>query len=164
MIKKALWTTLGFLSLGMAYIGVVTPGIPYSPFVVFAAYCFSKGSERMHRWIYNHKIFGPFLTNWGEKRVFPLKLKFLMLGMMSLSLVLMNLKIPSQGTLWFVLHKSTTIIPGFYSLMVPGKPVIYTAIFMACVAIWAWRFPSSVEEYDRRIANGKKIGWFNNSF
>ena len=138
MIKKALWTTLGFLSLGMAYIGVVTPGIPYSPFVVFAAYCFSKGSERMHRWIYNHKIFGPFLTNWGEKRVFPLKLKFLMLGMMSLSLVLM------------------------YTGGVPLRGIYYTGAFMACVAGWAWRYPSSVAEHDKRIAEGRKIGWFNN--
>lgn len=138
MIKKALWTTLGFLSLGMAYIGVVTPGIPYSPFVVFAAYCFSKGSERMHRWIYNHKIFGPFLTNWGEKRVFPLKLKFLMLGMMSLSLVLM------------------------YTGGVPLRGIYYTGAFMACVAVWAWRYPSSVAEHDKRIAEGRKIGWFNN--
>ena len=137
-LKKVLWTTAGLLSLGMAYIGVVTPGIPYSPFVVFAAYCFSKGSERMHKWIYNHKIFGPFLTNWGEKRVFPIKMKYFMLGMMSLSLVLM------------------------YTGGVKPIGVISTAIFMACVAVWAWRYPSSVEEHDRRIADGKKVGWFNN--
>lgn len=137
---KLFWNILGFLSLGMAYVGVVTPGIPYSPFVVFAAYCFSKGSERMHRWIYNHKLFGPFLTNWNEKRVFPLKLKFFMLGMMSLSLTIMTL--------------------GGVKLI----GIISTAIFMAFVAIWAWRFPSSASEYDKRIAEGRKIGWFNNSF
>ena len=137
-MKKLFWNTLGFLSLGMAYIGVVTPGIPYSPFVVFAAYCFSKGSERMHRWIYNHKLFGPFLTNWNTKRVFPQKMKYFMLGMMSLSLVLM------------------------YTSGVKLNGVISTACFMALVAIWAWRYPSSVEEHDSRIAEGKKIGWFNN--
>jgi hypothetical protein len=42
--------------------------------------------------------------------------------------------------------------------------IISTACFMALVAIWAWRFPGSVDEYDQRIANNKKIGWFNNSF
>jgi len=134
-MKKFLWTTLGFLSLGMAYIGVITPGLPYSIFVVFAAYCFSKGSERMHRWIYNHPLFGPFLTNWGEKRVFPTKMKFFMLGMMSLSLVLMTI-----GT-------------------VPLRGVVYTGIFMCIVAVWAWRFPGSVEEHQRRIDNGEKVGW-----
>ena len=46
------------------------------------------------------------------------------------------------------------------------KPIgiISTAIFMALVAVWAWRFPSSTEEHDQRIADGRKVGWFNNSF
>jgi hypothetical protein len=46
------------------------------------------------------------------------------------------------------------------------KPIgiISTAIFMMLVAIWAWRFPGSVEEYDLRIEEGRKIGWFNNGF
>ena len=134
-MKKLFWNALGFLSLGMAYIGVITPGIPYSIFVVFAAYCFSKGSERMHRWIYNHRLFGPFLTNWNTKRVFPQKMKYFMLFMMSTSLMIM----------WLT--------------SVPIRGIIYTALFMLCVAIWAWRFPSSVEEYDRRITAGKRIGW-----
>jgi uncharacterized membrane protein YbaN (DUF454 family) len=47
-VKQFLWKVLGFLSLGMAYVGLVTPGIPYSIFVVFAAYCFAKGSPVMH--------------------------------------------------------------------------------------------------------------------
>ena len=134
-MKKLFWNALGFLSLGMAYIGLITPGIPYSPFIVFSAYCFSKGSERMHRWIYNHKLFGPFLTNWGEKRVFPQKMKYFMLAMMSLSLVLM------------------------WSSGVKSIGIISTAIFMACVALWAWRYPSSVEEHDRRKSAGENIGW-----
>jgi uncharacterized membrane protein YbaN (DUF454 family) len=134
-MKKLFWNILGFLSLGMAYIGVVTPGIPYSPFVVGSAYCFSKGSERMHRWLYNHKLFGPFLTNWGEKRVFPQKMKYFMLAMMSTSLLIM-----------------------FFTGVKPIG-VFSTAVFMALVAIWAWRYPGSVNEYDKRIATGKKISW-----
>ncbi len=133
--KKLFWNILGFLSLGMAYIGIVTPGIPYSIFVVFAAYCFSKGSERMHRWIYNHRIFGPFLTNWNQKRVFPQKMRYFMLFMMTLSLILM------------------------WTGGVKPVGIISTAVFMALVAIWAWRFPNSVEEHDRRKAAGEKIGW-----
>jgi uncharacterized membrane protein YbaN (DUF454 family) len=78
-MKKLFWKLLGFISLGLAYIGVITPGMPYSIFVVFAAYCFAKGSPKMHAWLYNHKLFGPFLTNWGEKRVFPTKMKFFMM-------------------------------------------------------------------------------------
>ena len=122
----------------MAYLGVITPGLPYSIFVVFAAYCFAKGSPKMHAWLYNHKLFGPFLTNWGEKRVFPTKMKFFMLAMMSSSLLIM-----------------------FFTGVKPIG-VISTAVFMALVAVWAWRFPGSVAEYDKRIAEGRKVGWFNN--
>jgi hypothetical protein len=35
---------------------------------------------------------------------------------------------------------------------------------MLLVAVWAWRYPSTVDEHDQRVANGKKIGWFNNKF
>ena len=134
-MKKLFWNILGFLSLGMAYLGVITPGLPYSIWVVGAAYCFSKGSERMHNWIMNHKLFGPFLRNWGEKRVFPTKMKFFMIGMMSLSLVLM------------------------FTGGVKPIGIISTAVFMVLVAIWAWRFPGSVAEWQRRSDNKEKIGW-----
>jgi len=139
-LKKFLWKCLGFVSLGMAYVGVVTPGIPYSIFVVFAAYCFAKGSPKMHAWLYNHKLFGPFLTNWQTKRVFPVRMKFFMLAMMSSSLIIM------------------------YFTGVKPIGILSTAIFMALVAVWAWRFPGSTEEHDRRISEGRKVGWFNNSF
>ncbi len=134
-LKKIIYFTLGCLCLVMAYIGVITPGIPYSPFIVAAAWCFARSSERMHRWIMNHPIFGPFLTNWTTKRVFPQKMKYLMLAMMTLSLCIMSFTVKPIG-------------------------VISTAVFMALVAVWAWRYPSSVEEHDRRIANNEKIGWF----
>jgi uncharacterized membrane protein YbaN (DUF454 family) len=137
-MKIFFWKILGFFGLFMAYLGVITPGLPYSIFIVFSAYCFAKSSPKMHAWLYNHKLFGPFLTNWNQKRVFPTKMKFFMLGMMSLSLILM----------W-----TSGVKPiGIFS----------TAAFMSLVAVWAWRFPGSVEEHDRRISQGKKIGWFNN--
>jgi hypothetical protein len=37
--------------------------------------------------------------------------------------------------------------------------VLYSGLFMALVAIWAWKYPSSVEEYNHRKENGKKIAW-----
>ena len=135
MIKKYLWMALGFLSLGMAYIGVIVPGIPFSIFLVFAAYCFAKSSPRMHAWIYNHKYFGPFLTNWTQKKVFPQKMKYAMVAVMS----------SSAALLWF----STGNI----------KATLWSAGFMALVAVWAWRFPGSVKDYNERMAHGKKIGW-----
>ena len=134
-IKKYLWLGLGFASLGMAYVGVIVPGIPFSIFLVFAAYCFAKSSKRMHDWLYNHKYFGPFLTNWTQKSVFPTKGKYAMILVMASSLAF----------LWFTTENI--------------KAVLWSGGFMALVAIWAWRYPGSVAEWEQRKADGKKIGW-----
>lgn len=134
-MKKVFWYIAGMFNLGMAYIGLVTPGIPFSIFLVMAAFCFSKSSERMHNWIYNHKIFGPFLTNWKDKRIFPKKMKYVMVLMMASTLVF------------------TFIFTGNLNA------VFYSGIFMALVALWAWKFPGSIEEYNHRKENGKKIAW-----
>lgn len=131
---NVLWKLVGFLSLGMAYIGIVTPGIPWSIFVVFSAYCFAKSSPRMHAWIYNHPRFGPFLTNWTEKRVFPQKFKYFMILTMLSSLVFLFFTAPINAVLW-------------------------SGGFMFLVAVWAWRYPNSVEEWQRRKDNGEKIAW-----
>ena len=132
-MKKLFYNILGFICLGLAYIGVVTPGIPFSIFIVIAAWAFAKGNDRMHKWLYNHKIFGKFLTNWTNKRIFPFYAKISMVLMMSLSVFL----------LW--LHNS--------------NGTIYVAITCLLVAIWAWRYPDSIEEHDRRVQSGKRIAW-----
>lgn len=133
-MKKYAWMAGGYLCLVMAYIGVVTPGIPFSHFVLGAAFCFAKSSPRMHAYIMNHKHFGPFVTNWTDKKVFPQKGKYLMAAMMTSSLVIMYFTVPIKG-------------------------VIFTGIFMLLVCIWGWRYPGSPEEYDRRKAAGKRIAW-----
>ena len=133
-LKKAVFFILGWLCLIMAYIGVVTPGIPFSIFLVGAAYCFARSSKKMEDWIYNHRYFGPFLVNWEKRRVFPRKAKYAMVLVMSSSLLIMYFTIPIQG-------------------------VFYSGIVMSLVAIWAWRYPDSVDEYYRRKDNGEKIGW-----
>jgi uncharacterized protein len=136
-IKKAFWFTLGMLLLGVAYIGVVTPGIPWSTPTVGAAYCFAKSSDRWHNWIMNHKLFGPFLRNWKEKRVFPTYGKWAMVITMDLSLII----------LWVTTQN--------------WKLVGAVALGMLICAVWALKYPSTVEEYELRKKEGRKISWFN---
>lgn len=133
-MKKTLFFTLGWLCLGLAYLGMVTPGLPWSIFIVSAAYCFAKSSDKMHNWIYSHPKFGPFLTNWTEKKVFPRKMKYLMIVTMSTTFLFLLLTAPLKAALW-------------------------SGGFMFLVAVWAWRFPDTLEEHLRRKDNGEKIGW-----
>lgn len=134
-IKKALWFSAGVLLLGIAYIGVVLPGIPWSTPAVGAAYCFAKSSDRMHRWLYSHRIFGPFLIGWQEKRIFPTRFKYFMVATMLSSLAVM----------WFTTGNLNAIL--------------WTGTFMVLVCIWGWRFPGSEEEHQRRKDEGERIAW-----
>lgn len=134
-IKKAFWFTLGCILLGVAFVGVYLPGLPWSTPAVGAAYCFAKSSDKMHNWIMNHKLFGPFLRGWSEKRVFPTKGKYLMIVTMASSLVIM----------WFTTGNL--------------KAIAWTGGFMVLVAIWAWRYPGSHKEHALRKAEGRRIAW-----
>ena len=37
--------------------------------------------------------------------------------------------------------------------------IVGSGSFMALVAFWAWRYPGSIDEYERRVNAGKKVGW-----
>ena len=135
MVKKYFYMTIGFVCVGVAYIGFVTPGIPFSIFLVIAAWAFAKSSPKMEAWLYNHPWFGKFLTNWNTKRVFPTKGKYAMIIVMASTLAFT----------WFGTGNA--------------KAVLYSGVFMAGVAVWAWRYPGSVEEHTRRVEAGERVAW-----
>ena len=83
----------------------------------------------------NHKLFGPFLRGWSEKRVFPTKGKYLMIVTMASSIAVM----------WFTTGNL--------------KAIAWTGGFMVLVAIWAWRYPGSHEIHQARKDTGKRIAW-----
>ena len=64
----AVYKILGFVFLGLATLGVLLPGLPTAPFLLVAAGCFSRGSERWHRWLRENRTFGPFIRDWEERR------------------------------------------------------------------------------------------------
>lgn len=135
-VKKALWFTAGIIFLGIAYIGVITPGIPWSTPSLAAAYCFARSNERWHNWMINHKLFGAFLRNWQEHRVFPTRAKWAMFVSMDISLLIV----------WFTTYN-------IWLTVVLGS-------VMAVVAIWAWRYPGNKQTAEERKAQGQPLGWF----
>jgi len=65
---KALLLLLGFLFVGIAAIGVVLPGLPTTPFLLLAAACFARSSERFYAWLLRNRVFGPMIRDWRETR------------------------------------------------------------------------------------------------
>ena len=70
--------SLGFLCVGLAFIGIFIPGIPTTPFLIVALWAFAQSSKKFHAWLLNHKRFGTVLRNWESHKVVPIKAKILM--------------------------------------------------------------------------------------
>jgi uncharacterized membrane protein YbaN (DUF454 family) len=56
--------TIGLASLALGAIGIFVPLLPTTPLVLVAAFCFANSSERLHRWLLEHNVFGPLIDNW----------------------------------------------------------------------------------------------------
>ncbi len=74
-MKINVWSLLGFLFLVLAFIGALLPIMPTVPFVLAAAASFARSSPKMHRWMRQHKKYGPAIRNWEEKRCVSRKMK-----------------------------------------------------------------------------------------
>lgn len=77
MIIRWLLIVLGFIFVGFAILGVLLPGLPAFPFLVLATACFSRSSEKFHRWLLSNRLLGPIITNWQTTRSMPRKAKIM---------------------------------------------------------------------------------------
>ena len=77
-ISRYLLIALGWFCVGLAFIGVMVPGIPTTIFLIIALWAFAKSSKKLHAWLINHKKFGPILKNWQSHKIVPKKAKIVM--------------------------------------------------------------------------------------
>ena len=77
-MKKIILLSIGWICVGLGFIGIFVPGLPTTIFLIIALWAFTKSSNKLRIWLLNHKKFGPFLSDWQEHRVVPLRAKILM--------------------------------------------------------------------------------------
>lgn len=66
--RRIVLMVVGFVSLGLAGLGIFLPLLPTTPFVLVAAFAFANSSERLHQWLLDHNVFGPLIDNWRRHR------------------------------------------------------------------------------------------------
>lgn len=67
-LVRGLLAGSGLVALGLGILGVFLPVLPTTPFILLAAYCFARSSERLHTALLRHKHFGPAIRNWQTNR------------------------------------------------------------------------------------------------
>ena len=61
-MQKYLFIILGTILLGLGLLGVITPGLPTTPFIMLTAYLYMRSSPRLHEKLKNHRITGKYLN------------------------------------------------------------------------------------------------------
>ena len=55
--KKFIYIALGILGIGLGALGAVLPLLPAFPFLMLAAFCFGRSSEKLDRWFKSTKLY-----------------------------------------------------------------------------------------------------------
>lgn len=74
-IKKAFFVVLGCLGLGLGALGAVLPLLPAFPFLMLAAFCFAKSSEKLHNWFISTKLYKKNLESFVQGKGMTMKTK-----------------------------------------------------------------------------------------
>ena len=114
-LVRALWFIAGTICLVLGAIGIVVILLPTTPFLLAAAACYYKSSERMHKWLLNNKWFGEYIRNYTEGKGLTKKTK-----------------IAALSVLWITIIFSTVFM---LDHLLPAQLVLPMQIAMIAVAI-----------------------------
>lgn len=73
--KHAVFAVLGLICTGLGAVGVFLPILPTVPFLLLAAFCFAKSSEKLNNWFINTKLYKNNLESYVKKEGMTMKTK-----------------------------------------------------------------------------------------
>ncbi|MCK9279546.1 MAG: YbaN family protein [Melioribacteraceae bacterium] len=86
IIKNSLLNLCGWIFVALGVIGIFLPIMPTTIFLILAAGCFARSSEKFYSWMINHKKFGPLIKNYLENRGMPRRAKIIAIAMLNVSI------------------------------------------------------------------------------
>lgn len=78
----------GTISLAFGTVGIFFPILPTTPFLLVAAACYVRSSERMYNWLIHNRWFGEYIKNYQEGKGIPLKTKVLAISILWTSILI----------------------------------------------------------------------------
>jgi conserved hypothetical protein len=95
-MKKMLYMILGCVGVGMGAIGVLLPVIPTFPFLLLAAYCFTRSSKKLDIWFKNTKLYKDNFADYAEGKGMTRKTKCRIMAtvpfLMGIGFIMMGIK------------------------------------------------------------------------
>ena len=73
---------IGTLSTALGLLGIVLPVLPTTPFLLLAAYCYARSSERFYQWLLANRWLGEYIRNYREGRGIARREKILTLAVL----------------------------------------------------------------------------------
>lgn len=116
------FVVLAYVATAFGIAGIFLPLLPATPFLLVAVWSASRGSPRVHDWIYRQPQFARILNDWHEQGAVPLSAKFVASAMMVFSWLFLLL----TGYGWTVL--------------------LGLAVFFACIGTFLWTRPNPDSE------------------
>jgi len=118
---RIMYFSLAWVFFALGAVGVLLPVLPTTPFMLLALWAFSRSSERFHKWLYNHRFFGPPLQQWHMYGVIPLPAKIMSVGFMSVSFIYMLMFSPVA--IWLKILIALVMLYGaWFVLSKPSQP------------------------------------------
>ena len=91
-MKKIIYIFIGCISLGLGIIGVILPILPTVPFVLLAAFCFARSSERLDGWFKNTKLYRENNIKNSMTKQAKIRIMCSVTLLMSIGFIMMGLK------------------------------------------------------------------------
>ncbi len=73
---RVVWIGIGSGAVALGAAGLIVPLVPTTPFLLVAAWAFSRSSPRLHGWLVTHPRFGPAIRDWQRHRAISRRAKF----------------------------------------------------------------------------------------
>lgn len=103
-IIRILYVVGGTVSLVLAILGIVVPGLPVTPLALLSAFLYAKSSPKLYNWLINNKILGPRIKNYQRRKGITRKGKVGVLVFMSIMVLFSSFVIMGPGTIrWVIL-------------------------------------------------------------
>lgn len=77
----------GSISVLLGIIGIFVPILPTTPFLLLAAACYIRSSDKFYSWLINNRWLGKYIQDYREKRGMKLSSKVLSISMLSVSIM-----------------------------------------------------------------------------